>query len=71
MPKAAASWGGESDDLRALERRFCPSVGWLAPQIDADQRRFAGAVFAEQRVNLAAPDLQIDAVERHACREIA
>ena len=31
---------------------------------DADQRRLAGAVRAEQSENLAAPDLQVDVLER-------
>ena len=31
---------------------------------DADQRRLAGAVRAEQRENLAAPDLQVDVLQR-------
>ncbi len=34
------------------------------PQMSADQRRLAGAVRAEQREDLAALDLEVDAVER-------
>ena len=33
-----------------------------------DQRRFAGAIFAEQSMNLATADLKIDAVERTRTR---
>ena len=36
---------------------------------DFDQRRLAGAVLAEQRVDFAAPDVEIDAVERQRSGE--
>ena len=31
-----------------------------------DQRRFSSAVLAEQRMNLAAPHIEIDTIERQA-----
>ncbi len=39
-------------------------VGRVDPRQNLDQRRLAGAVLAEQRVDLAAPDVEIDVVER-------
>ena len=35
-----------------------------------DQRRFAGAVLAEQHMHLARPQVEIDAVERDHAREV-
>ena len=37
---------------------------------DADQRRLAGAVGAEQREDLAAPDLEVDVLERLEARGV-
>jgi hypothetical protein len=47
----------------ALQQHFARIRLMHAGQ-DLDQCRFAGPVLAEQRVNLAAPDEEIDAVER-------
>ena len=37
-------------------------VGLLHPGQDADQRRLAGAVFAEQHMDLAGPEVEADVV---------
>ena len=34
-----------------------------------DQRRFPGAIFTEQSVNLAGPDREIDLIQRDHARE--
>jgi hypothetical protein len=34
------------------------------------QRRFAGAVLAEQHMHLAGPEVEIDAIERDHTREV-
>ena len=39
-------------------------VGLVDAGQDFDQRRFAGAVLAQQRVDLAAADVEIDVIER-------
>jgi hypothetical protein len=39
-------------------------IGRIGAGDDIDQRRFAGAVFAEQDVNFAAPYVEVDAVKR-------
>ena len=49
------------DDVVAVDRdRAVARVHDAAD--DADQRRLAGAVGAEQRENLAAPDVEVDAL---------
>jgi hypothetical protein len=44
-------------------------VGVVEPVEDVHQRRLAGAVLAEERVDLAAPELEIDVVVREDARE--
>ena len=47
------------------------SFGRLARAADlADQRRFAGAVLAEQRMDFAAPHVEVDTIERPNAREL-
>ena len=43
-------------------------VGFVDPRQHLDQRRLAGAVLAEQRVNLAAADVEVDMIESERCR---
>ena len=43
-------------------------VGLVDARQDFDQRRFAGAVLAEQRMDLAATDVEIDVIERERRR---
>ncbi len=38
-------------------------IGLVDPRQDFDQRGFAGAILAEQRVNLAATDVKVDMIE--------
>ena len=54
---------GEMDDLLPLILE-CAGIGRIGAGDDVDQRRLAGAVFAEQDVNLAAPKIEVDAVQR-------
>ena len=44
-------------------------VGTVDAAEDLDERGFAGAVLAEQRVDLAGPQLEVHAVERHDAAE--
>ena len=41
------------------------------PVQDVHQRGLAGAVLAEEGVNLAGPQIEVDAVVRHDARDIA
>ena len=61
----------EGDRQRLRDRAHRPAVerdrarvGFVDAGQDLDQRRLAGAVLAEQRVDLAAPHVEIDVVER-------
>ena len=60
----------EMDDLSALilERA---GIGRIGAGDDVDQRRLAGAVFAEQHVDLAAPEVEVDAIQARRRRETA
>ena len=62
---------GEGDRL-AERTRSSPAIGALRAGQDLEQRRLAGAVLAEQRVDLAGPHFEIDIVERqHAGKALA
>ena len=50
-------------------RRISPSSGLVEPVEDVHQRRLAGAVLAEQRVHLAAAEVEVDVVVRDDARE--
>jgi hypothetical protein len=63
----------DADDARAVRREIGylsaliserTGIGRIGAGDDIDQRRFAGAVFAEQDVNFAAPYVEVDAVKR-------
>ena len=41
-----------------------PWLGRCTPASQRDQRRFAGAILAEQHMHLARAEIEIDAVER-------
>ena len=63
MPRAIASEGPPI--LTAVpSSRISPLSGVGQPVQDVHQRRLAGAVLAEQRVDLARPDLEVDPVVR-------
>ena len=62
--------------LGGRERRLLPvqqdlaGVRVVQAVEDVHQRRLAGAVLAEQRVDLAAPELKVDVVVREDAREL-
>ena len=47
-----------------------PAVGRSTPVIDLDQRRFAGAVVADQADDLVAADREVDVAQRMDGAEI-
>ena len=49
---------------RPAGERDLASVGVVDARQDLDQRRLAGAVLPEQRVNLAAANVEVDMIER-------
>ena len=52
--------------------RIVPGIGPVDARDDLDQRRLAGAVLAQQRVDLAGMDVEADAVQRpHAGKRLA
>ena len=63
MPRAMASDGPSILTARAVEQDLA-AVGRGQPVQDVHQRRLAGAVLAEQRMDLAGPDFEVDAVVR-------
>ena len=59
------------DEAHLLAGEFNPpGVGGLRPRQDFQQRRFARAVLAEQRVNLAFRDFEVDPLEGANAREL-
>ena len=62
MPAACAARGSAKRTGCAVEQHFA-SVGREDAGEDVHQRRLAGAVLAEQRVNLAALEVEIDAAQ--------
>ena len=61
MPRLRAAAGLASRDRLALPEESRPRSAGGAVE-DLDQRRFAGAVLAEQRMDLARQDREVDAV---------
>ena len=61
MPRAIASAGPADRDGLAVEQDLT-LVGRRQPVEDVHQGRLAGAVLAEQRVDLARPDVEVDPV---------
>ena len=55
---------GSRARCRGRRRSPLPALGVDDAADDADQRRLAGAVRAEQREDLAAADLEVDALQR-------
>ena len=51
------------DDRPAVEQDLA-GVGLVDARQDLDQGRLAGAVLAEQRMDLAATDVEVDVIER-------
>ena len=70
IPSAIASCG-ERIAIGLPLTRISPSSGPVEAVEDVHQRRLAGAVLAEQRVHLAAPQVEVDAVVRDDARETA
>ncbi len=52
------------DDVVTIDRERCPALGIDDSADDADQRRLACAIGTEQRKNLSAANVQVDALER-------
>ena len=59
---------GDLDRL-AVDQDLAAGVGLVGARQDLHQRRLAGAVLAHQRLDLAAPGLELDVVERLHARE--
>ena len=71
MPSWRAWWTEfELDPLRR-EIRISPAVGSLHAGEDGDQRRFAGAVLAEEDVHLAGRSVEVDAGRERGRRDTA
>ena len=70
MPAAIASCGLANWQRLAVDRDLA-RVGPMHAAENADQRRFAGAVLADQRVDFARHHVEIDAVERARRAEAA
>ena len=64
MPRVIASCGELMTTGFARRCRISPSSGVVEPVEDVHQRRLAGAVLAEQRVHLAAAEVEVDVVVR-------
>ena len=67
-PAARAS-RGESNATGAPSKRIRPEFGPVETCDDLDERRFAGAVFAHQRVDLATLQIERNTIERQHARE--
>ena len=70
MPRAIASDGPGDRDHLAVEQDLA-LIGCGEPVEDVHQRRLAGAVLAEQGVDLARADVEIDLVIGDDARDIA
>ncbi len=63
MPRARASAGAENEHGRAVDRQR-PGVGGLGAGDDADERRLARAVLADEGVHLAGGQLERQSRQR-------
>ena len=71
MPSACACFGSPYHDLGAIDDELARIMRDHAGK-DVHQRRLAGAVLAEQRMDLAGPNIEIDVVQRaHAWEGLA
>ena len=68
MPRACAA-AGSSRDERAPADRDGAAIGRFGAGHDLDQRRLAGAVLANQRVDFARANIERDAIERAGAGE--
>ena len=68
MPSSCASCGMRQRDRLAGELDGA-AIRRLGAGEDLEQRRLAGAVLAEQRVDLSGSDLEVDVLERLDARE--
>ena len=68
MPRAFAS-AGDPKRTGAPRDRQLPFVGGVDAAEDFHQCRLAGAVFPQQPVDFACPEVKIDAVKRHRAAE--
>ena len=64
MPCRRAERGAGDLDPLAVEADFARASASTAPDEDLDQRRLAGAVLAEDRVHFAAPQIEVDVLQR-------
>ena len=70
-PARCASWGVAKDD-GPTEKFDRSRIGRMGAGQDLQKRRFARAVFAEQRVDLSRPDFKMHVFERqHAGKALA
>ena len=70
MPRSSAS-RGEANDHRLAVDRDLAARRTVDAREDLDQRRFAGAVVAEQAMDLAELDLERDVAQRdHRAEEL-
>jgi len=63
MPSAWADGGSEVGDGLSVEGDGA-GVGLVRAGDDLDERAFAGAVFAEERVHFAGAEIEVDPAER-------
>ena len=70
IPASIASFGELERDAARPLTRISPSSGLVEPVEDVHQRRLAGAVLAEQRVHLAAAQVEVDVVVRDDSGEV-
>ena len=68
MPAAIASRGDPKATGRAVHQDLA-RVGPVEPGEDVHQRALAGPVLAEQSVDLAGPQVEVDVVVREDARE--
>ena len=61
--------GGAEGDRLSVQQDLA-GIRAVEPVEDVHQRRLAGAVLAEQRVHLAAPDVEVDVVVGDDAREL-
>ena len=69
IPASIASWAEPNATGLPLQQDLA-LVGLVEPVEDVHQRRLAGAVLAEERVHLAAADVEVDVVVGDDAREL-
>ena len=69
MPRRAVCAGFSMRDVGAVEQDACRAVGVQEFGQQVEEGGLAGAVGADQRVDMAAPDLQVHLVDGHEALE--